>query len=82
MNWGQAKGAWSASSTRLRAFDPGQLAGGPVAGDLAQLHPDQVVVGVMQALDDVLKDLEADLLAVEIDSRPVADHDGRLFRGR
>ena len=59
-------------------FDPRQPLRRPVAGDLAVLHPDQVVVFLVQAADDLLEDVEADLLAVEIDAGPVADEDGRL----
>ena len=51
---------------------------GPVAGDFAELHPDQVVEAAMEAGNDLLEDTEAVFLAVEVDPRPVADHDRRF----
>ena len=63
------------------ALDSGQLAGGPVAGDFAELHPDEVVVRGVQTFDDLPEDLEARFFSVEVHARPVADHDGGLAAG-
>ena len=81
VNWGHAKGAWSGEFTGPWLFDPGQFAGGPVASDFTQLHPDQVVVAIVEALDNVLEDLEADLPAIEIKPGPVANQDARFAPG-
>ena len=37
---------------------------------------------VFEPVDDFLKDLEADFLAVAVEARPVADQDGRLASAR
>src|SRR4051794_37371569 len=55
------------------ALDPRQFAGGPVAADLGELHPVEVVVVGRQAGDHVAEDGEADALAVEVEPLPVAD---------
>src|SRR5262249_6116792 len=59
-------------------IDPRQLPGGPVAGDLRELHPDQVVEPRLEAGDNLPEDREADLLAREVEPWPVADQDRRL----
>src|SRR5579872_5189000 len=59
-------------------LDRRKLTGGPVAGNVAQLHPDQVVVSGVQAADGLLEDSEADALAVKVDAGPVAHQHGRL----
>jgi len=58
--------------------DLSQLFGGPVAGDLALFHPEQVVVAGFEPTDDFFENIETDFLAVEIDAGPVADEDRRL----
>ena len=59
-------------------FDLGKLFGSPIAGDLAILHPEQIVVSCVDPADDFLEDVEADFVAVVVDARPVADENGRL----
>ena len=60
------------------ALDARQFPRRPVAGDLAELHPEQMVEARVQAAHDFLEDLEAEFLAVEVDAGPVGEHDGRL----
>jgi len=61
--------------------DSRQLFGGPVAGDLALLHPEQVVVAGFEPENDLFENVEADFFAVEIDAGPVADDYCRLASG-
>ena len=62
----------------VSAFDLRQLASGPVPRNLAQLHPEQVVVAFVQSLHDFFEHVEAVLFAVEVEAGPVADEDRRL----
>ena len=61
-----------------RWLDHRQLSSCPVASDLGELHPEGIVVSGVEAVDDLLEDVEADLLAVVVKARPVADKDGGL----
>ena len=60
------------------ALDACQLARRPVAGDLAQLHPQQVFESRVQTAHHVLPYLEAQLLSVPIHARPVREGERRF----
>ena len=54
VKFGLAKGAWKRNGFAL-PFNASELFRGPVAGDLSQLHPEQVVVLGMQAANGLLE---------------------------
>ena len=59
-------------------FDQRQFARRPIAGNLSQRHPKQIVVAGLQSGHDVFEDVESLFFAIEIQARPVTNQYCRL----
>lgn len=63
------------------AVDFRELPCSRISGDLAELHPDEIIEPRVEPFDDLLKNRETHFLAVIIKPRPVSDHDRGLAPG-